>query len=79
MDLANPWRIQYCGVNFSGVSQQSHGYSICGKSKATNNRLVKDERNNLCIKGGSDPINCNSSHVFTVQHFEHLKNLEELG
>jgi hypothetical protein len=79
MGLANPGHIQNRGANLRSVSKQSHRHSIWGKPKATNNRLFKDKRYYFCIKGSSDSINCNSSHVFTVQHFEHLENLEELG
>jgi len=79
VDLADPRHLQYREPNFGGISKQLYGDSICRKSKATNNRLVNEKCYYFSIKGSSDSINCDSSHIYTVQHFEQLENLEELG
>ena len=79
MDFTNPRCVQCREPNFGGISKQLYWDSICRKSKAANNSLVNEKCYHFSIKGSSDSINCNSSHIYTVQHFEQLENLEELG
>jgi len=79
MDLSDPRRVQYREPNFGGISKQLYRDSICRKSKATNNRLVNEKCYYFSIQCSSDSINCNSSHIYTIQHLEQLENLEELG